>query len=186
MGSMCPQWHQHLVESCVTLRIPRDDSFFQNCNLNSWEWRACHHNELWPVTPELSWLMDMMFRWLLQVRKVDTNPRSVKMWKCSWIFFIFIFPCDVYLRFSPPCSTCVFESRLSVWKKAKKTNKQTNSAVPIFLFFTRRNIMFSYGHLSVDFQLSADSISLYLVSVMDYANRQLLLKQRIRFFFSFF
>lgn len=75
----------------------------------------------------------------------------------------FYFPCDVYLRFFPPCSTCVFESRLSVWRKNKKNKLGCVLFFPLFL--NRRNIMFSYGDLSVDIQLSTDSISLFIFAL---------------------
>lgn len=53
IGSMCPQWHQHLVDSCVTFPT----AFHNPQILEKTKWRACHHNELWPVTLELSRLM---------------------------------------------------------------------------------------------------------------------------------
>lgn len=66
----------------------------------------------------------------------------------------------------------------------KNANKKWQTWLCLFFVLNRRNIMFSYGHLSKDFKLSADSISLDLVSVMDYANRQLLQKQNEVFLFS--
>lgn len=48
-------------------------------------------------------------------------------------------------------------------KKTRKTNLAVFNFFPLFL--NRRNIMFSYGDLSVDIQLSTDSISLFIFAL---------------------